>query len=330
MSRIVTFGETGAPHVLKLTEAGPTNPGTGEVRVRITAIGLNRAEIMFRSGEYAQKPQFPSRIGCEAAGVVEAIGNGASRFKIGDRVSILQTINQNVHGVYADHATVPESSLIASPPEFSDEEAAAFFHAAAMAYGPLIMKAGISNKDVVLVTAASSGVGLATIQMAKAEGATVIAVTRTNTKRAALLAAGADHVIAAAEEDLAARVMAITNGKGASVISDSVLGDQLALLADAAAPGATLFLSGLLDGTDIRLPIWPVLMKGLKIEGFVGFVAVESDPNTLAAFERYVRGHIAGGGLRPIIDRRFALTQVVEAHRYMEAGAQIGKIVLVP
>jgi NADPH:quinone reductase len=330
MSRIVTFTRTGTPDVLQLSEATVIEPAAGEVRVRITAIGLNRAEIMFRAGEYAQTPEFPARIGCEAAGIVEAVGEGATRFVVGDRVSILQTINQNVQGVYADYATVPEASLIASPPEFSDEEAAAFWHTAAMAYGPLVLKGKISADDVVLVTAASSGVGLATIQMAKAEGAMAIAVTRTSAKRDALLAAGADYVIATAEEDLAARVMEVTGGKGATIISDSVLGDQLAQLADAAAPGATLFLSGLLDGTDIRLPIWPVLLKGLKIEGFVGFIAVESDPQILAGFERYALAKIAAGHLRPIIDRRFALTEIVDAHRYMEAGAQVGKIIVLP
>jgi NADPH:quinone reductase len=329
-SRVVSFSKTGTPDVLGLGRMDLTEPGANEVRVKINAIGLNRAEIMFRAGEYAVAPNFPARIGCEAAGVVEAIGANVTRFSIGDRVSILQTINQNIHGVYADYTTVPQTSLVSSPPEFTDEEAAAFWHTAAMAYGPLVMKARITASDVVLVTAASSGVGLATIQIAKAEGATAIAVTRTNSKREALIAAGADYVISTAEEDLAKRVMEITNGKGATVISDSVLGKQLAQLADAAAPAATLFLSGLLDGADINLPIWPVLLKGLKVEGFVGFIAVESEPTTLAAFEEYARSKIAAGHLRPIIDRRFALSEIVEAHRYMEQGRQVGKIIVLP
>lgn len=330
MPRIVTFNQVGDADVLKLTDATIGAPGPGEVRVRITAIGLNRAEVMFRSGEYAIAPEFPARIGCEAAGVVDAVGEGANRFAVGDRVSILQTINQNIHGVYADATIVPEASLIASPPEFSDEEAAAFFHTAAMAYGPLVLKGGITKDDVVLVTAASSAVGLATIQMAKAEGAMAIAVTRGSSKRDALLAAGADHVIASAEEDVAARVMEITGGKGATIISDSVLGPLLAKLVDAAAPGAKIYLSGLLDGTQIDLPIWPVLLKGVRIEGFVGFLAVEADPEILGKFEAYVRARIAKGQLRPIIDRRFALDEIVAAHRHMEAGTQVGKIVVLP
>jgi NADPH:quinone reductase-like Zn-dependent oxidoreductase len=315
---------------LSIVDRPIAEPGPGEVRVRIHAIGLNRAEIMYRSGHYAVQPAPGSRIGVEAAGVVEALGAGGTRFRVGDRVSILQTIQQQIHGVYAEHSVVPETSLVASPAEFDDIEAAAFWHAAAMAYGPLVMRAGIGRDDVVLVTAASSGVGLATIQGAKAEGATVIAVTRGGSKRAALEAAGADHVIATAEEDLVARVLAVTGGKGASVISDSVLGPQLALLADAAAPGARLIVSGLLDGTEIRLPIWPVLLKGLVIEGFVGFLAVEADPKAMAAFERHARTHIAHGRLRPVIDRTFTLDEIAQAHRYMEAGAQVGKIVVVP
>lgn len=327
-SRVVVFNQTGGPEVLTLTTQALRDPGPGEVRVKINSIGLNRAEVMYRSGQYALKPSFPSRIGCEGAGLVDAIGPGVSRFKVGERVSILQTIDQQVHGVYADHSIVPEAALIASPPEFSDAEAAAFWHALAMAYGTLVMRAGIGPDEIVMVSAATSGVGLATIQVAKAEGATVIAVTRTSAKRQALLAAGADHVIATAKENLVERVTAVTDGKGATVIADSVLGPLLEQLVAAAAPGAKIYLSGLLDGTEIRLPIWPVLLKGIRLEGFIGFLAVEADPTELARFEAYARAKIAQGLLRPIIDRTFQLDQIAEAHRYMEAGKQVGKIVV--
>jgi NADPH:quinone reductase-like Zn-dependent oxidoreductase len=197
-----------------------------------------------------------------------------------------------------------------------------------MAYGPLIAGARVGPDDTVLITAASSAVGIASIQVAKAEGATVIAVTRSRRKAEALRAAGADHVVATEEEDLAERVIAITGGRGATIVLDSVLGKQLAALADAAAPGARIFIGGLLDSSTIELPVWPVLLKGLKFEGFVGFMAVEAVPSTLAAFERYMRDRIAIGLFRPRIDRIFSLDEAVDAHRYMETGHQIGKIVM--
>jgi NADPH:quinone reductase-like Zn-dependent oxidoreductase len=328
MSRVVTFSRTGGADVLELHNAQLQTPSAGEVRVRIKAIGLNRAEVMYRSGDYALQPQFPSRIGVEAAGIVDALGAGVTRFKLGDRVSVLQTINPQVHGVYADYSVVPEGSLIASPPELTDEEAAALWHVFAMAWGPLVKDEPVGPQDTVLITAASSAVGLASIQVAKAQGARVIAVTRSSAKRQALLNAGADVVIASAEEDLPKRVAEITEGKGATVILDSVLGDLLAKLANAAAPGARIVLGGLLESAEVKLPIWPLLLKGLRLEGFVGFLAVEADPAVLARFEAFVREGVRAGKLRPQIDSRFPLDRIQDAHRAMEAGHQIGKIVV--
>jgi NADPH:quinone reductase len=330
LSRVVLFDRTGGPDVLRLAEEPVREPGPGEVRVRVRAIGLNRAEVMYRSGEYALQPKAPSRIGVEAAGTVEALGAGVTGLAVGQRVSILQTIDPQVHGVYADRTVVPATSVIASPDELSDEQAASLWHVFSMAYGQLVAKAQVGPADVVLITAASSAVGIASIQVAKAEGATVIATTRRSNKAPALLEAGADHVIATEEEDLAARVMQLTGGRGATVILDSVLGETLAKLADAAAPGARIFLGGLLQSNRIELPVWPVLLKGLTITGFVGFLAVQADPSALAAYQEYMRRHIAAGRFRPLIDRVFALNDIVQAHRHMEGGSQIGKIVVVP
>jgi NADPH:quinone reductase len=329
MSKVVQFANTGGAEVLQMADLPVGKPGAGEVLVRIKAIGLNRAELMYRGGAYAQKPVFPSRIGCEAAGVVEAVGEGATRFTVGDRVSVLQTINQQVHGVYAEHTVVPQECLIASPAQLTDTEAAALWHAYAMAWGPLVLKARVSGSDTVLVTAASSAVGLAVIQVAKAAGATVIAATRSSRKAPALLGAGADFVVATEEEDLAERVMQITQGRGATIIHDSVLGGMLPKLCDAAAMGATIFLTGLLESAELKTPIWPLLMKGIRLEGFVGFAAVELDPAVLAQFGRYIEQGLAQGRFHPAIDRIFPLDEVVAAHRYMEAGSQVGKIVMV-
>jgi NADPH:quinone reductase-like Zn-dependent oxidoreductase len=324
----VLFDRVGSADVLRLAHEEPRAPAAGEVRVRVRAIGLNRAEVMYRQGQYAVQPQGTSRIGVEAAGEVEAVGPGVEQWRVGQRVSVLQTIDPQRQGVYADRSVVPATSLIASPPEFSDEQAAALWHVYSMAYGQLVAKADVGPADVVLITAASSAVGIASIQVAKARGALVIATTRSSRKALALKAAGADHVIATDEEDLAARVMQITQNRGATVILDSVLGDTLAKLADAAAPGGRIFIGGLLDSAKIELPVWPVLLKGLRIEGFVGFLAVQADPVELARFERFVREHVAAGRLTPMIDRVFGLEQIVEAHRHMEGGTQVGKIVV--
>jgi NADPH:quinone reductase len=239
MPKIVRFHETGTAEVLKLEDLPLTEPGEGEVRLQVEAIGLNRAEVMFRQGQYLETPKPPSRIGYEAAGTVDAVGPGVSGIRIGDRVSTIPGFSMGRYGVYGESAIVPATAVARYPDNLSPIEGTAIWMQYLTAYGALVEFGQIKRNDPVLITAASSSVGLAAIQIARAAGARVLATTRGADKKPFLLAAGADHVIVTDEEDLAERVMAITGGNGARVAFDPVAGPFLEKIAEAAAPGAS-------------------------------------------------------------------------------------------
>jgi NADPH:quinone reductase-like Zn-dependent oxidoreductase len=170
-------------------------------------------------------------------------------------------------------------------------------------------------------------VGIAAIEMVKAQGAISIATTRTSKKKEVLTKLGAAHVIATAEEDLLARVRAITNGKGARVIFDPVAGKGVELLAQAAALGGTIFEYGALAMEPTPFPLYTALSKGLLVQGYT-VREILSVPELKAQGEKYVYDHIEAGDFKPLIDRVFPFDQIVEAHRYMESNQQIGKIVV--
>lgn len=220
MPRIVRFHEVGGPEKLQLEDAPEQQPGPNEVRLRVLATGLNRAEALYMRGHYFEQPKLPSRIGYEAAGVVEAVGPGVDQSWIGKTVSTVPGFSMNQYGVLGEQAVVPASALGEYPAKLSPEEGAAIWMQYMTAWGALVHYGHVAACDAVLIPAASSSVGLAAIQIVKDAGATAIAATRTGKKREELQSLGADHVIATEEEDLPARVQQITAGKGARLIFD--------------------------------------------------------------------------------------------------------------
>jgi len=325
--KIVRFSQTGGPEVLKIEELPLPEPGQGEVRLRVHAIGLNRAEIMFREGKYLLQPTFPSKLGYEASGIVDAVGPGVDKGMIGKKYSTVPAFPVNEYGVYGEVAIVPAAVLAAYPEKLSFEEGTSIWMQFLTAYGALVHFGKLAKGDFVLINAASSSVGVAAIQIARAQGATSIAVTRTAKKKAALLELGAAHVIASSEENLPERVAAITNGKGARIVFDPVLGKGFAVLAEAAAKGGIMFAYGALANEPTPLPIFTLLSKGLSIRGYTLFEIV-LNPEVRAAATKYVFDHIQSGALTPKIARTFPLSQIVEAHRSMESNEHIGKIVV--
>jgi NADPH:quinone reductase-like Zn-dependent oxidoreductase len=302
-------------------------PGAGEVRISVRALGLNRAESMFRSGQYLEEPVIPSRLGYEAAGVVESVGSGVSEFKAGDVVSTIPAFLQTQYGVYGDVALVPAAAVVKHPLSLSWTEAAAIWMQYLTSYGALIDIARLSKGDVVLIPAASSSVGLASIQIANSVGATPIALTRKDDKRAALAKLGAAHVIATETQDLVAEVKKLTGGKGARVVFDPVGGPTVAKLAAAMSPHGILFLYGALSPEPTPVPLFDVLRKLLTIRGYVLF-EITSDKSRLETGKKFVFDGLASGKLKPVIAKTFPLGQIVEAHRYLESNQQVGKIVV--
>ena len=327
MPKIVRFYETGGPEVLKIEELPLVEPGVSEVRLKVEAIGLNRAEVMFRQGQYLENPVFPSRLGYEAAGIVDAVGPGTTGIKIGDRVSTIPSFSIGDYGVYGESAVVPAYAVAHYPENLSPAEGAAIWMQYMTAFGALIEFGRLQKNDTVLITAASSSVGLAAIQITKSVGSTAIAITRGADKKNSLLGAGADHVIVTDEQDLVESVMAITSGKGADMAFDPVAGPLLGELAGAAAPGATIFEYGALSTAPATFPLFAALAKGLTVRGYTLFEIVKN-ADRLARGKQFIYSGLKNGTLKPIIDRTFPLDSIVEAHRYMESNQQKGKIVV--
>jgi len=327
MPKIVRFHETGSAEVLKLEDLPLSEPGEGEIRLRVEAIGLNRAEVMFRQGQYLESPQFPSRIGYEAAGIVDAVGLGVRGFGVGDRVSTIPSFSMGQYGVYGESAIVPATAVASYPDSLSPVEGTSIWMQYLTAFGALVEYGQIKKGDQVLITAASSSVGLAAIQITKAADALAIVTTRGENKKQQLLDAGADHVIVTDKEDLVERVMAITAGHGTRIIFDPVAGPYLERLAEAAAPGGIIFEYGALSPEPTPFPLFPVLGKGLSVRGYTLFEIVK-DPEMLARGKQYIYQGLKSGTLKPLIDQIFPLDAIIEAHRYMESNQQIGKIVV--
>ncbi len=219
MPRAVRFHQTGGPEVLKIETIDVPPPKAGEVRIAVKALGLNRAEAMFRSGQYLEEPDLPARLGYEAAGTVESVGPGVTDFKPGDAVSTIPAFSLNQYGVYGDLVLAPVHAVAKHPSSLSWTEAAAIWMQYLTAYGALIDIGKLAAGDTLLIPAASSSVGLAAIQIANSVGATSVALTRKSKKRDELLQHGAKHVIATEEQDLVAEVKKLTKNNGAESCS---------------------------------------------------------------------------------------------------------------
>src|SRR5262249_52255694 len=268
MARIVRFYELGGPEVLKIEDVPSRQPSKGEVTLRVDAIGLNRAESMFMHGYYLEPTRLPATMGYEASGIVRAVGADVDPGWLNKRVSTIPAFSPNQYGVLGNEVIVPFHALAEYPSHLTPIEATSIWMQYMTAYGALVEFGRVKTGEVVLITAASSSAGLAAMQIAKAEGATSIATTRTAAKRDELLALGADHVIVTDEEDLVSRVKDITGGTGARIIFDPIAGPLLDKLAEAAASGAMILEYGWLSVAPTPFPLVPALQKALSIRGY--------------------------------------------------------------
>lgn len=327
-TRVVRFHATGDASVLRIDTVPLAAPGPGEVRLHVEALGLNRAEVMFREGMYLETPKFPSRLGYEAAGVIDALGEGVEDFAVGDRVSTIPAFSLGAHGVYGESAIVPAFAVAHYPESLSPAEGASIWMQFLTAYGALIEYGKLSAQDTIVITAASSSVGIAAIQIAKQVGAKVVATTRGASKKQALLDAGADHVIVTEEQELAAVVKELTGGKGARIVFDPIAGPGLEALAGATAPGGTIFEYGALSSDPTPYPLFAALSKGISIRGYTLF-EITGNPERLARGKAFVNAGLESGALVPrLAERKFTLDTIADAHRYMEANTHTGKIVV--
>ena len=325
MATAIRIHQTGGPEVMRCEEVAVGAPGTGQVRLRHEAVGLNFADTYFRSGLYPVP--LPAGIGVEAAGVVEAVGEGVAGIAPGDRVTYTGFIN--TLGAYSTERIAPAAALIKLPEGISCETAAAMtMRGLTSAYllrriWPL--KAG----DSVLLHAAAGGVGLIISQWARLLGLTVIGTVSDERKAALARAHGCDHVILYKREDVARRVRELTGGAGVSVVFDGVGKTTFAGSLDSLRRRGLLVCFGTASG-----PIPPIDATQLALKGslFVTRPALAdyiSDPAEKRELAGELFGHVAAGRIRIEINQRYALRDAVQAHRDLEAGATTGSSVFV-
>ena len=327
MPTIVRFHSLGGPEVLKFEDEPTRQPGPGEVRLKIKAVGLNRAESMYFHGHYLERAELPSRLGYEAAGVVEAVGPGVDSGLVGKTIATVPGFSQNKYGLLGEEAIVPASVLAEYPANLSVVEGAAIWMQYLTAWGALVHFGKIAKGDFAVITAASSSVGLAAIQIVKDAGATAIAVTRTSAKRDELLALKADHVVVTGEENFVARVNQITAGQGARLSFDPVGGPFIENLAAAAAHQGIIFQYGRLAPEPTPFPLGAALRKGLTVRGYT-LHEITGDAEAYAAAKKYIYDRLADGHFKVKIAKTFPFAQTVEAYNYLESNAQIGKVVI--
>ncbi len=332
MTRIVRLHALGGPEYLRVEDMALPQPGPGEVRLRVQAARVTRDHYSFMKGRQFkghgfEQPSLPSRLGYEAAGLVEAVGPDIDAAWVGKRVASLPGFDESRYGVLGDEAILPAGALCEYPARLTPQQAASVWVPYLTAYGPLVPIAGVAPGDVVVVLAASSAVGLSAMQIARDAGATVVAVSRTSSKKEGLLSHGAEHVIALEEEDYVGRIDEITRGKGARITLDPIGGPLVERLATAAAPGGIVVEYGVLSGQPAPLPIAPLIGKGLSIRGYT-LNDVLHHPDRTAAAKAYIVERLADGRFVPKVARTFPLEEVVDAYRFVLTSEQMGTVIV--
>lgn len=325
MSKVVKFHETGGPEVLRFEDEEVGDPGPGQVRIRHEAVGLNFADTYFRSGIYPVP--LPSGIGNEASGVVQALGDGVSHIKVGDRVTY--TGFTNTLGAYSADRLLDANLLISLPEAISCETAAAMTMRGLSAAYLMRRIYPFQSGETILLHAAAGGVGLIVSQWAKLLGLTVIGTVSTEEKAEIARAHGCDHIINYSHEDVAARAREITNGVGVSVVFDSVGKATFMSSLDSLKRRGLMVCVGTASG---KIPPFdPAILarKGslyLTRPGLADYIA---DPQEKQELVDELFGHVSAGRIRIEINQRYALEDAVQAHQDLEGRKTTGSSIFV-
>jgi NADPH2:quinone reductase len=322
--KAIRIAETGGPEVMKLVDTEVGAPGPGQVRVRQTAVGLNYIDTYHRSGLYPL--QFPSGLGLEAAGVVEEVGEGVSSLKVGDRIAY----GTGPIGAYAEMRNLPANRLVKLPSSISDETAAGMMLKGMTARYLLRATYVVKPGDTILLHAAAGGVGLIMSQWAKALGATVIGTVGSDAKADIARAHGCDHVINYATEDTVKRVRDLTGGKGVPVVYDGVGKDTLMISLDCLSPRGLMVSFGNASGAVPPLDILQLSAKGsLYVTRPTLNTYTASDADLQETAQDLVNV-VSSGKVKIPVNQRYALADVVQAHRDLEGRRTTGTTVLLP
>ncbi|MFM9879709.1 MAG: NAD(P)H-quinone oxidoreductase [Burkholderiaceae bacterium] len=323
----VEISAPGGPEVLRLGERPDPVAGPGEVLIRVHASGVNRPDVLQRSGNYPPPPGAPDIPGLEVAGEIVAGDAGAmaeAGFKLGDRVCALVT-----GGGYAQLCAAPVRQCLPVPGALTDVEAAALPETFFTVWSNVFDRAHLQPGETLLVQGGGSGIGVAAIQMAKALGARVIVTAGSDEKCAACLALGADHAVNYRTQDFAAEAKRLTDGRGVDVILDMVAGAYVAREVECLSDDGRLVIIAVQGGTRSEFNAGLVLRKRLQISGStlrarpVAFKAAIA-----SALRQKVWPLLASGDIKPVIYQTFPAAQAAKAHALMESNAHIGKLVL--
>jgi NADPH2:quinone reductase len=319
--KVIRVHEFGGPEVLHLEEAPDPNPGPGQVVVRLSAVGVNPVDTYIRAGLHAVRPSLPYTPGTDAAGTIEAVGEGVTRFAEGDRVYTGGTVS----GAYAEKTLCLESQIHPLPAQISYAQGAAVNVPYTTAYRALFHRAQARAGEVVLVHGASGGVGSAAVQLARAAGMTIIGTGGTDEGRRLVKEQGADHVLDHHASGYLDQVLDLTGGRGVDVILEMLanvnLGKDLKILAR--------FGRVVVIGSRGSVEIDPraAMMRDANI---VGMTLLNVSEDERAKIHAELVASLTNGALRPVVGREFPLAEAARAHEAVLEPGAYGKIVLIP
>ena len=325
--QVVEITSYGAPEVLQLATRERPAPGAGEVLIRVAASGVNRPDVLQRTGNYPVPPGASDIPGLEIAGVIEA-GDAAALAEagiaVGDHVCALVA-----GGGYAEYCVAPVGQCLPVPRGWSDLDAAGLPETFFTVWSNVFDRGRLQAGETLLVQGGSSGIGVTAIQMAKAMGATVIVTVGSDDKAQACLALGADHAINYKTQDFVREVANLTGGRGVDVILDMVAGPYVARELDCLAEDGRLVIIAVQGGVKAEINAGAVLRRRLTVTGST----LRPRPVAFkAAIARNLRQHVwpwlESGRIRPVVFRVFPAAQAAQAHALMESNQHIGKLLL--
>ncbi len=321
---VVGISKPGGPEVLLPETRAVPVPGAGEILVKVEAAGVNRPDVAQRSGAYPPPPGASDLPGLEISGEVVALGAGASKHKLGDKVMSLVA-----GGGYAQYCLAQDAQAMAVPPSLSMQEAGAIPETLMTVWHNVFERGALKPGETLLIHGGSSGIGTMAIQLAKAFGSKVIVTVGSKEKADACLKLGADKAVNYKTEDFVAVVKTATDGAGANVILDMVGGDYIDRNYDAAAVDGRIVQIATLGGAKATVNIVKVMMKRLNHTGSTLRPRTNTDKAAMvAAIEAKVMPLLREGRIKPVMDSTFPLEKAADAHRRMETSEHIGKIVL--
>lgn len=323
--KVAEIKQPGGPEVLTLATRPVPQPGPSEILIEVAAAGVNRPDVVQRSGHYPPPPGASDLPGLEAAGTVAALGEGVSRWKVGDAVTALLP-----GGGYAEYVVTPADHALPVPKGFSMVEAAGLCETFYTVWGNLFMRGRLRAGETVLIHGGTSGIGTTAIMLAVAKGATVFATAGSDDKCATCVKLGATRAINYRNEDFVQVVKDATGGKGVDVVLDIIGGDYIPRNLQALALEGRLVQIAFLGGTrSVTVDFGQIMMKRLTVTGStLRPQSVPQKAKIATELAEHVWPLLNAGTIRPLVDSVYPLGQAAEAHRRMESSVHVGKIIL--